>query len=177
MCLRRCFFLFQTASFLGPMAQLCHRYSNLAHTVWVDLFPQLWNLLTDKQQQVSLEYIPTLPLLSRTAFMHPISYFPSTAPPIPPFTLSPVLPLTHSSIHPHSSHPLSPHSPYRLFLFPWGYSPPPRVIHSTHPPSTYPLHSLHSPIRPIPHSLIQLIPPFTPSTHPQRALLTGKHCC
>ena len=48
-------FLFQTASFLGPMAQLCHRYSNLAHTVWVDLFPQLWNLLTDKQQQVSLE--------------------------------------------------------------------------------------------------------------------------
>lgn len=45
----------QTASLLGPMAQLCHRYSNLAHTVWVDLFPQLWNLLTDKQQQVSLE--------------------------------------------------------------------------------------------------------------------------
>ena len=45
--------LLQTASFLGPMAQLCHRYSNLAHTVWIDLFPQLWNLLTEKQQQVS----------------------------------------------------------------------------------------------------------------------------
>lgn len=55
------FFLFsQTASFLGPMAQLCHRYSNLAHTVWVDLFPQLWNLLTEKQQQVSYEILPTL---------------------------------------------------------------------------------------------------------------------
>lgn len=47
---------FQTASFLGPMAQMCHRYSNLAHTIWVDLFPQLWNLLTDKQQQVSLQF-------------------------------------------------------------------------------------------------------------------------
>lgn len=42
----------KTASFLGPMAQLCHKYSNLAHTVWIDLFPQLWNLLTEKQQQV-----------------------------------------------------------------------------------------------------------------------------
>lgn len=53
-------FFSQTASFLGPMAQLCHRYSNLAHTVWVDLFPQLWNLLTEKQQQVSFEILPTL---------------------------------------------------------------------------------------------------------------------
>lgn len=53
-------FFSQTASFLGPMAQLCHRYSNLAHTVWVDLFPQLWNLLTEKQQQVSYEILPTL---------------------------------------------------------------------------------------------------------------------
>lgn len=51
----------QTASFLGPMAQLCHKYSNLAHTVWVDLFPQLWNLLTEKQQQVSLELNSTDP--------------------------------------------------------------------------------------------------------------------
>ena len=34
------------------MAQLCHNNPKLAHKVWVDLFPQLWNLLTDRQQQV-----------------------------------------------------------------------------------------------------------------------------
>lgn len=54
------------------MAQLCHRYSNLAHTVWVDLFPQLWNLLTEKQQQVSYEILLTLesdPLKRNNAFL------------------------------------------------------------------------------------------------------------
>jgi len=62
----------KTASFLGPMAQLCHRYSNLAHTVWVDLFPQLWNLLTEKQQQVSYEILLTFesdPLKRNNAFL------------------------------------------------------------------------------------------------------------
>ncbi|XP_048580263.1 transformation/transcription domain-associated protein isoform X2 [Nematostella vectensis] len=42
----------KTASFLGATAQLCHSNSKLAHKIWVDLFPQLWVMLSDRQQQV-----------------------------------------------------------------------------------------------------------------------------
>ncbi|KAK2564815.1 Transformation/transcription domain-associated protein [Acropora cervicornis] len=66
----------KTASFLGPMAQLCHRYSNLAHTVWVDLFPQLWNLLTDKQQQVLAGEIS--PFMCSGSHLVQVGTFPSS---------------------------------------------------------------------------------------------------
>ncbi|XP_078376381.1 transformation/transcription domain-associated protein-like isoform X4 [Oculina patagonica] len=67
---------FKTASFLGPMAQLCHRYSNLAHTVWVDLFPQLWNLLTEKQQQVLAGEIS--PFMCSGSHLVQVDTFPSS---------------------------------------------------------------------------------------------------
>ncbi|XP_068742186.1 transformation/transcription domain-associated protein-like isoform X1 [Montipora capricornis] len=66
----------KTASFLGPMAQLCHRYSNLAHNVWVDLFPQLWNLLTDKQQQVLAGEIS--PFMCSGSHLVQVDTFPSS---------------------------------------------------------------------------------------------------
>ncbi|XP_028408078.1 transformation/transcription domain-associated protein-like isoform X2 [Dendronephthya gigantea] len=38
--------------FLGALAQLCHRDTKLSHDVWITLFPELWKLLSDKQQQI-----------------------------------------------------------------------------------------------------------------------------
>lgn len=42
----------QSTPFLGALAQLCHRDTKLSHDVWITLFPELWKLLSDKQQQV-----------------------------------------------------------------------------------------------------------------------------
>ncbi|CAH3023319.1 unnamed protein product [Porites evermanni] len=66
----------KTISFLRSMAQLCHRYSNLAHQVWVDLFPQLWNLLTEKQQQVLAGEIS--PFMCSGSHLVQVDTFPSS---------------------------------------------------------------------------------------------------
>ncbi|CAB3995848.1 Transformation transcription domain-associated, partial [Paramuricea clavata] len=42
----------KSTPFLGALAQLCHRDTKLSHDVWITLFPELWKLLSDKQQQI-----------------------------------------------------------------------------------------------------------------------------
>lgn len=37
---------------LSAISQLCHRSTMLAHKIWVDIFPRLWDLLDDKYQTV-----------------------------------------------------------------------------------------------------------------------------
>ena len=39
-------------SFLSAVAQLCHMDTNLANGTWIQLFPRLWKILTEKQQNV-----------------------------------------------------------------------------------------------------------------------------
>ncbi|XP_065666832.1 transformation/transcription domain-associated protein isoform X3 [Hydra vulgaris] len=40
------------APFVNAIAQLCHRSTLLAHKIWVDIFPQLWDLLETRYQTV-----------------------------------------------------------------------------------------------------------------------------
>ncbi|XP_046847243.1 transformation/transcription domain-associated protein-like isoform X2 [Xenia sp. Carnegie-2017] len=42
----------KSTPFLGALAQLCHRDTSLSHEVWTYLFPELWKLLNEKQQQI-----------------------------------------------------------------------------------------------------------------------------
>ncbi len=42
----------KTGPFLASLAQLCHRSTLLAHKIWVDLFPRIWELLEEKHQMV-----------------------------------------------------------------------------------------------------------------------------
>lgn len=60
----------QTLSFLVALSQLCHmdlpdeaggygEHSSLPYQIWVQLFPKLWNVLNEKQQQLlSAEIVP-----------------------------------------------------------------------------------------------------------------------
>ena len=41
-----------TGPCLSAIAQLCHRSTLLAHKIWVDLFPRIWDLLEEKYQRV-----------------------------------------------------------------------------------------------------------------------------
>lgn len=43
----------RTVQFLFATAQLCHMDTALAERVWLDIFPRLWSILTEKQQAVS----------------------------------------------------------------------------------------------------------------------------
>ena len=43
---------FTTTPCLSAISQLCHRSTMLAHRIWVDLFPRIWDLLEDKHQAV-----------------------------------------------------------------------------------------------------------------------------
>lgn len=43
----------RTVQFLFATAQLCHMDTALAERVWLDIFPRLWSILTEKQQSVS----------------------------------------------------------------------------------------------------------------------------
>ena len=43
---------FTTSPCLSAISQLCHRSTMLAHKIWVDLFPKIWDLLEDKHQAV-----------------------------------------------------------------------------------------------------------------------------
>ena len=40
------------AALLGPLAQLCTANRVLSHTVWLDLFPQLWSTFNADERQV-----------------------------------------------------------------------------------------------------------------------------
>lgn len=43
-----------TSQLLNSMAQLCHMDTQLAEVVWLDLFPRLWSILNNRQQEVLL---------------------------------------------------------------------------------------------------------------------------
>ena len=43
---------YTTSPCLSAISQLCHRSTMLAHKIWVDLFPRIWDLLEDKHQTV-----------------------------------------------------------------------------------------------------------------------------
>lgn len=47
-----------TSHFLAGAAQLCHMDTNLAEWMWRQLFPRVWEILTDKQQQSLGREIP-----------------------------------------------------------------------------------------------------------------------
>lgn len=44
----------KTISFLKATSQLCHMDISLAQHLWIQLFPRLWKILSDKQQNVSV---------------------------------------------------------------------------------------------------------------------------
>lgn len=43
----------QNESIVKPCAQLCHNSSQLAREMWIQLFPRIWAILTDRQRQVT----------------------------------------------------------------------------------------------------------------------------
>ena len=45
----------KTITFLAATAQLCHMDTSLAQHLWIQLFPRLWKILSDKQQTVSIK--------------------------------------------------------------------------------------------------------------------------
>ncbi|CAL4066669.1 unnamed protein product, partial [Meganyctiphanes norvegica] len=50
-----------TYQFLAAVAQLCHMDTNLAQWVWLNFFPRIWKILSEKQQQgLATEVIPFL---------------------------------------------------------------------------------------------------------------------
>ena len=42
----------KTTSFLQALSQLCHSNVLLSHEVWLELFPRIWKILSDRMQQV-----------------------------------------------------------------------------------------------------------------------------
>lgn len=52
----------RTVQFLFATAQLCHMDTALAKRVWLDCFPRLWSILSEKQQSVSNSNITVPPL-------------------------------------------------------------------------------------------------------------------
>lgn len=50
-----------TWQFLSAVSQLCHMDTNLAEWVWLQFFPRIWKILSEKQQQgIASEVIPFL---------------------------------------------------------------------------------------------------------------------
>ncbi|KAK7066693.1 hypothetical protein SK128_022508, partial [Halocaridina rubra] len=50
-----------TPQFLAAVSQLCHMDTNLAEWTWLQFFPRLWKILSEKQQQgIASEVIPFL---------------------------------------------------------------------------------------------------------------------
>lgn len=43
----------RTKQYLLALTQLCHADTALAHSTWVELFPRLWAVLSDRQRHVS----------------------------------------------------------------------------------------------------------------------------
>ncbi|RWS15188.1 transformation/transcription domain-associated protein-like protein [Dinothrombium tinctorium] len=49
----------KTIHFLMAVSQLCHMDTNLAHQMWINLFPRLWKILSDRQQNsLASEIVP-----------------------------------------------------------------------------------------------------------------------
>jgi len=46
--------LLQISTFLTGLIQLCHYNTQLAHDVWLTLFPRCWKVLSERMQAVSL---------------------------------------------------------------------------------------------------------------------------
>nr|CAD7420140.1 unnamed protein product [Timema poppensis] len=46
-----------TSNFLLATTQLCHMDTALAESVWLDLFPKMWAILSEKQQSFLLSEI------------------------------------------------------------------------------------------------------------------------
>lgn len=44
---------FKTCDFLKAAAQLCHMDTSLTEQVWLNMFPQLWKILHDRERTVS----------------------------------------------------------------------------------------------------------------------------
>ncbi len=42
----------KTGQYLISLAHLCHLDTELAHHVWIDLFPRVWTALSDAQREV-----------------------------------------------------------------------------------------------------------------------------
>lgn len=43
--------------FLNSMSQLCHMDTSLAEWVWLQFFPKLWRILSERQQQVKVKFV------------------------------------------------------------------------------------------------------------------------
>lgn len=43
----------KTVNILGAIAQLGHMDTTLAESIWLDMFPRLWGILSERQQSVS----------------------------------------------------------------------------------------------------------------------------
>ena len=50
----------QTTAYLQAVCQLCHNDTELAHSVWIELFPCVWKILTDRMQHVRLSVGPSV---------------------------------------------------------------------------------------------------------------------
>ncbi|RUS77842.1 hypothetical protein EGW08_014394 [Elysia chlorotica] len=51
----------KTHEYLDALCQLSHNSTDLAHTTWLDLFPRIWKILTEKQQErLKKELVPFL---------------------------------------------------------------------------------------------------------------------
>ncbi|XP_052799623.1 transformation/transcription domain-associated protein-like isoform X2 [Mya arenaria] len=49
----------KTFQYLGALSQLCHSSTDLSHISWLALFPRIWKVLSDRQQQMlSAELVP-----------------------------------------------------------------------------------------------------------------------
>lgn len=44
---------FKTSDFLRATAQLCHMDTSLTEQVWLNMFPQLWKILHERERNVS----------------------------------------------------------------------------------------------------------------------------
>lgn len=63
----------RTSQFLSAAAQLCHMDTNLAESVWLDMFPRLWAILNSRQQEVIVILIYVLNLINFMSYSF-ISY-------------------------------------------------------------------------------------------------------
>ncbi|XP_055874365.1 transformation/transcription domain-associated protein-like isoform X5 [Biomphalaria glabrata] len=51
----------KTQEYLTALCQLAHNSTDLAHITWLDLFPRIWKILTEKQQErIKKELVPFL---------------------------------------------------------------------------------------------------------------------
>uniref|UniRef100_A0ABM0MIW8 Transformation/transcription domain-associated protein-like n=1 Tax=Saccoglossus kowalevskii TaxID=10224 RepID=A0ABM0MIW8_SACKO len=66
----------KTITFLKAVSQLCHNNTELAHQLWIDLFPRLWKILTDRQQTGLASEI--VPFLCSGSHQHQIECQPSS---------------------------------------------------------------------------------------------------